>query len=189
MKVVLLSLICFLTCAATPLQSREGLSARKNQPLVHASSLEKNIHLLINDERRLHGLPLLGWSPELAGIAKNHSKDMSERKYFDHISPEGHNFLYRYKLARYDCSVRVGRTIYMGAENIALNYLYNSVTTMNGQAHYDWNSQDKIAEDIVEGWMKSPGHKRNILSPYFSHEGIGVSISPDDKIYITQNFC
>ena len=60
---------------------------------------------------------------------------------------------------------------------------------MNGAAYYDWNSQEKIAETTVQGEMKSPGHKKNILTPYFKAEGIGVVIAPDDKVYITQNFC
>ncbi len=77
----------------------------------------------------------------------------------------------------------------MGAENIALNHLYDSVTTVNGEPFYDWNSMDKIAETTVQGWMKSPGHRRNVLTPYFRSEGIGVVISNDGKVYITQNFC
>jgi len=37
--------------------------------------------------------------------------------------------------------------------------------------------------------MKSPGHRKNILTPYWKKEGIGVHIGPDDKVYVTQNFC
>jgi uncharacterized protein YkwD len=37
--------------------------------------------------------------------------------------------------------------------------------------------------------MKSPGHRKNILTPHWGKEGIGITISPDGKEYVTQNFC
>jgi uncharacterized protein YkwD len=37
--------------------------------------------------------------------------------------------------------------------------------------------------------MESPGHRENILTKTYDSEGIGVEISADDKVYITQNFC
>jgi uncharacterized protein YkwD len=39
--------------------------------------------------------------------------------------------------------------------------------------------------------MSSPGHRENILTPYWRDEGIGIEVesSPGNKIYITQNFC
>jgi len=60
---------------------------------------------------------------------------------------------------------------------------------VNGVAYYDWNSSEKIAGKALAGWMKSPGHRENILTPQWKREGIGVEIGPDEKVYITQNFC
>jgi len=74
-------------------------------------------------------------------------------------------------------------------ENIFQNNLYDRVMITNGVRQYDWNSVDRIAETTVDGWMKSPGHRKNILMPHWVSEGLGVSVSPDDKVYITQNFC
>lgn len=45
----------------------------------------------------------------------------------------------------------------------------------------------KLASSTVRGWMNSPGHRQNILNPYYDKEGIVVSISSDDKVYITQD--
>lgn len=159
------------------------------KPVLQVDDLEKKIHALINREREKHGLTLLSSDDKLAGIARGHSKDMSSRRYFSHDSPEGHDFSYRYRQAGYTCSLRVGNTVYGGAENIFLNVRYNSVTTVNGEAYYDWNSVKQIAETTVRGWMDSPGHRKNILTPHWRREGIGVFLSPDEKIYITQNFC
>lgn len=114
---------------------------------------------------------------------------MAQRDYFSHDSPEGHDFAYRYRRAGYSCEIRKGNTIYLGAENIFQNNRYSSVTTINGKAYYDWNSEAEIAETTVRGWMDSPGHRKNILTPHWEREGIGVHLSPANKIYITQNFC
>jgi uncharacterized protein YkwD len=178
-----------LSCAAPPARIEPGVLKKRPQPKIVTAALEKQIHSLVNKERRKQGLSLLEWDDALSGIAQKHSRDMAARNYFDHYSPEGHDFSYRYQQGGYQCALRTGRTIYMGAENIALNNLYDSVTTVNGKAYYDWNSQEKIAETTVQGWMKSPGHRKNILTPSFRHEGIGVFIAPGDKVYITQNFC
>jgi uncharacterized protein YkwD len=50
-------------------------------------------------------------------------------------------------------------------------------------------SIEETASQAVVGWMGSPGHRRNILEPSYDREGIGVGISADEKVYVTQNFC
>ncbi len=129
------------------------------------------------------------WNERLAAIARSHSKDMGRRDYFSHDSPEGYDFLARYRQQGFTCAIRIGNLIHQGAENIALNNLYDSVTTVNGTAYYDWNSAEKIARTTVQGWMNSPGHRKNILTPHWKSEGIGVFITPDARVYVTQNFC
>ena len=48
---------------------------------------------------------------------------------------------------------------------------------------------EEIAQSTVDGWMDSEDHRKNILTEKFDREGIGVVISDDDKVYITQNMC
>jgi len=186
---VIIGLAVLFSCASSPAQIDPRDYKQRPQPKINAAALEKQIHALINKERQLKGLAQLGWDDVLAGIARNYSRDMATRHYFDHYSPEGQDFSKRYQQAGYQCAVRINRTIHMGGENIALNHLYDSVTTINGQAFYDWNSEDKIGETTVKGWMNSPGHRQNILTPYFQHEGIGVFIDREGKVTVTQNFC
>jgi len=185
--IMLFSMI--VSCAGLQPTHSSRLTDSKSKPSISITKLETAIHALINKERQDNGLTRITWDDALSAIARKHSRDMSKRHYFDHYSPEGHDYLYRYEQGGYQCAVVEGHTIHMGAENIALNHLYDSVTKVNGEAFYDWNSQDKIAETTVQGWMRSPGHRKNILTPYFRKEGIGVFISPDDKVFITQNFC
>lgn len=95
--------------------------------------------------------------------ARNHSLDMGEQAYFEHDSLDGRTFA--------DRMTMVG---FMGAspwgENIAA-----------GQSS---------PEDVVEGWMNSPGHCRNIMNPDYRTIGIGyahVDGSPYGH-YWTQDF-
>jgi uncharacterized protein YkwD len=182
--------ICSLSCNAPHSAGHpDGPLLYRPKPQVDASVLERRIHTLINKERDKHGLSLLAGNDTLSRIARGHSKDMGSRRYFSHDSPEGHDFSFRYQQGGYTCALRVGNTVHMGAENIYQNIRFNSVATMNGEAYYDWNSEEQIAETTVRGWMDSPGHRKNILTPHWRSEGIGVFLSPDEKVYITQNFC
>ncbi len=166
-----------------------GNYKKKKKPRINIAKLEAQIHTLINQERKRKGLKPLAWNAALSRIARTHSRDMARRDYFNHYSPEGRDFLWRYERAGFSCGIRIGNTIYTGAENILQNNLFDSVTTVNGVPYYDWNSQKKIAETSVRGWMKSPSHRKNILIPHWRSEGIGVVVAPDGKVYITQNFC
>lgn len=168
-----------------------GARRQKPQPTVEAADLATRIHALINRERKKHRLKTLDWSKDLAQISEKHSRDMEMRNYLSHSSPEGQGFIDRYRQAGYVCEIQSGSIIYQGAENIALSHLYNSSIIEDGVVYRNWNSTQDIAQRTVSGWMKSPGHRKNILAPQWRQEGIGVRIepSPGHKIYITQNFC
>jgi uncharacterized protein YkwD len=159
------------------------------QPTVEATDLAKRIHEQINKNRNKYGLQSLAWSDALTRIAVKHSRDMANRSYIGHNTPEGKTFSDRYRQGGYSCGIRVGNTIHTGAENIALSRLYNSTTTENSITYYHWNTVQEIALRTVDGWMNSPGHRENILTPHWRQEGIGIEIGPGNNIYITQNIC
>ena len=48
-------------------------------------------------------------------------------------------------------------------------------------------SPERFAKAAVDGWLKSPGHRANILSPYFDRSGIGVALN-GTTAYATQVF-
>jgi uncharacterized protein YkwD len=81
----------------------------------------------------------------------------------------------------------VGNVIYGGAENIHQGWTASAFYEGGSVAGY--NAPEEIAQQAVEGWMSSPGHRQNILTPQWTREGIGLAISSDGKIYATQNFC
>lgn len=161
----------------------------RSPPAIDGAEIARRIHGYVNEERARRGRAALDWDARLAGIALRHSRDMARRDYLSHDSPEGQDFDARYRQGGYRCAIRVGSLVHAGAENIALGRLYNSMRVVNGVADYDWNSAEQIARKVVDGWMDSRGHRRNILAPHWRREGIGVEIHPDNKVYVTQNFC
>ena len=158
---------------------------------ISPATLADRVHELINEQRVTGGLPALSSDPALTDIAENHSADMAANNYFSHVSPSGQTPTDRGTAAGYTCRKEYGSYYTYGiAENIFQNNLYTTVTYYsNGTYVYDWNSQEQIAQTTVGGWMNSTGHRKNILTPTYDREGIGVAISSDDKVYITEDFC
>ncbi len=167
----------------------ESSMGARSGPKINIDELEKEIHNLVNKERLIKGLSGLRWNKTLNAIARVHSKDMIEKNYFSHQSPEGHDFTDRYKKHGFACEIRIGNIIHSGAENISQDNLFDSVVYKDGAAFYNWNTQKEIAGSVVRRWMSSRGHRENILSPYWKSEGIGAAISEDGKVYVTENFC
>jgi uncharacterized protein YkwD len=187
----------------TPTPNLEQPVANLEQRDPRCVTLEERIHELINGERTKHGLNPLVWNDQLAQAARNHSNDMSTRNYFEHFSPEGHDYLWRYKQVKFYDRVRIGNTSYSGTENIALNTIamMQTITTSDSRERVIKIEQnlipiplETVAQSIVDGLMKSPGHRENILTPHWGREGIGAAITTDQKtgnivVYVTQNFC
>jgi uncharacterized protein YkwD len=109
---------------------------------------------LLNKKRRSHGLLRLRGNGRLHNAAGRHTVDMARRHYFSHTSISGASFLDRIRHTGY---LRRARRWSVG-ENIA------------------WGTGAlSTPRAIVRAWMRSPGHRANILSPRFREIGIGIS--------------
>lgn len=196
---VLLTAGCITTVStAEETQSpQERATELKAQLLAEVQYFKENagylaglIHGGINDKRRENGLPSLTWDPQLANIALSHSRDMAERGYFDHLSPEGEDFADRYDKYNYSKDTRIGNQVYIGGENLFLSNVVESYTYNENTGEvfeYKFYSLEELARSTVDGWMDSPGHRENILTP-FSREGIGIYVTDEGEVYITENF-
>lgn len=121
------------------------------------SAYEQKVVDLTNQERVKNGLPALKVDLTLSKMAHEKSRDMSANGYFSHTSPTyGSPF---------DMMKQYGITYSYAGENIAM-----------GQ---------KTPEEVVNAWMNSEGHRKNILSPNFTHIGVGY-VSQGN--YWTQEF-
>lgn len=130
-------------------------------------AIEAAIHAGINAERVKNNLPILAYNAKLAGIARMHSEDMLRKGYFSHSDEDACNSGCRLTKAGYVWGA-VGENIYLIHTSFKL-------------------SPEKIAANIVAGWMASPGHRENILSTLFSEEGIGIA-EERDTLYATEDF-
>ena len=190
LKIIVVFILCVLCIAGDALsRERNALPHRSSRPDIDITQLEKKIHVLINKERTKRGLSALSWNDGLRKVARKYSKVMAEQNFFSHNDPDGRSFCDRYKAEGFECRIRVGGTICLGAENIAQDNLYSSYFYRDGERFFNWSTEDQIAGSVVKRWMSSDGHRANILTPYFKRQGIGVAFSDDGKVYITENFC
>lgn len=127
-------------------------------------SLEKKVFALINEKRAEQNLPPLAWSDEVAKIARSHSQNMANYKFFSHIGLDGTMVSDRAD----HFGVSKWRAI---GENIAFNRGY-----------------ENPCEFAVERWMLSATHKQNLLDNRWKESGIGVAVTNDGSYYFTQVF-
>jgi len=141
-------------------ESNETVNLRfKTTDVTVDESSEEKMLAMVNSEREKEGVPLLVMDEKLRLLARDYSKDMFARGYFSHYNPEGASPFDRMSLR--DISFQ------NAGENLALA---------------------PNVDLAMDGLMRSPGHKANILSSKFGKVGIGVI---DGGIYgqmFTQEF-
>ena len=151
------------------------------------SLLESQIHELVNQERRKASLSNLEDDSALAEVARSHSQDMAINDFFNHENLYGQSPSERADAAGYSC-VNQG---YIGvAENIFTGWQFSAIITFQSTSTKAYFDLDELAKVVVDGWMNSPGHRRNILTERYNKEGIGVGVNPEtEAVLVTQNFC
>ncbi|MBK0009386.1 MULTISPECIES: CAP domain-containing protein [Priestia] len=150
--------------AKAPEQTQQNTKAQqsentdKTEQTKDASQFEQKVVDLVNQEREKQGLKPLTLNKKLSDVARTKSKDMMDKGYFDHNSPTyGSPF---------DMMKQFGIEYTTAGENIA-----------KGQ---------QSPEDVMNAWMNSDGHRKNILNPDFTE--IGVGYVKGDTTYWTQQF-
>lgn len=129
-----------------------------------AGSIEQQVFALINAERSKMGLSELEWSESLAAVARLHSEDMANVKFFSHRGSDGSMVD--------DRADRLG----LGAwRSIGENIAY-----MKGF--------DDPASLAVEKWLESPAHRKNLLGPNWKESAVGVAMTDDGTYYMTEVF-
>ena len=165
-------------------------SVANTQPDIDLQQLVERIHFLINAQRTRNGLVALSLDSGITAIAQNHSDDMALNDYFEHENLRGLNATDRGAAVGYDCiKTYEGYYTFGLAENIYQAWLFSSTTYINDVAIRDWYSQEEIAVLVVRGWMNSPGHRENILTDTYDRAGVGVAVSQEGKVLVTQEFC
>lgn len=135
-------------------QSSNDFPALAQPSLAGTDELQAAILKITNEERAKSGRSVLVDEPRLRAIAGSHSADMAIKNYLDHVSKDGMSPFQR--VGHYHRSLF--GTI---RENVAL---IDSSSLENS---------DDLAKQFMEGWMNSPGHRRNILAEDPTHLGVG----------------
>jgi len=168
--------------------------AAESMPSYDTEAMARTMHEQINAEREAQGLVPLSWSDDLATLSRAHSRDMVERDFFAHTNPDGESPTDRGERLEVSCRSVLEADRASGiAENIYDAAAYHSRrTTQQGDTEsvtYDWKTDDELSETVVQGWMDSPGHRRNILDDTYEAQGLGVAVSDDLRVLVTQTFC
>jgi uncharacterized protein YkwD len=154
----------------------------------------------VNRQRCKRGLVPLAEDPGLSRAASLHSGDMVVHEFFDHASPVAGRATPADRLAL--TGVQWTRL----AENIATLSIYDfrdKHFIVRDAANCDFafsrggpaikpRTYAGAAEALVDAWMDSSGHRRNILKPDMTRVGTGAAVKPDPQVcgelVVVQNF-
>ncbi len=124
-----------------------------------ADAMAKEIHDAVNAERITRGLPALSWNPQLASVAASWDQTMFQTGQFKH-----RDLNQLFNDPAFDHYGGLGENIYKGS----------GASFSSGSIHM--------------AWMRSDGHRKNVLSPSFDSIGIAILCAPDGSTWATQNF-
>ncbi len=180
-----------LATATNPESATTPATGIREIPLINPSSLEAKVHDRINSIRQEHNLSALGTDVALSSLARAHSRDMAANGYFGHLNLQEWDATARGAAMGYSCHKTADPYFtYAIAENIFATYQYGPVILADGRAGgVAWSTEDEIAEEAGDAWMRSPDHRDNILDPAMEREGVGIAISEDQLVFITQDLC
>lgn len=124
------------------------------------ADFQRRVVELVNSERAKSGLSPLSENASLDNCATVKSEDMVKMNYFSHQSPTyGSPF---------DMLSKFNIVYSYAGENIAY-----------GQSS---------AEEVMNGWMNSSGHRANILNVNFTQIGVGIAQKANGQLVWTQQF-
>lgn len=112
---------------------------------------------LLNQQRVAHGLPALAEDARLQAAAQAHAADMGQRHFYAHRDPDGVEPADRIQRAGFK-----GRTT---GENIAWGVGLSATPAR-----------------IVDAWLDSPGHRKNILRSSFTRVGTGIGYDAPEPL-------
>lgn len=127
-----------------------------------AATIQDLLHFT-NIERNSNRLRELAYSKELEKAAQRHAADMAKNNYFSHDGLNGSDLKDRVALTQYRYT-NVGENLF-------------------------WRTPDNDPGYAVQGWMESPGHRKNLLDEQFTEVGLGYAVDEENgKHYYVQVF-
>ena len=140
-----------------------GAESRTSQVM---TAEEHEVFRLCNERRMVAGFSPCKASGLLIVAARGHSKEMMDLGFFDHVSPTP------------------GRT--MPWDRVALTGAQTNRVAENLYEAEDYPLSTTPAQ-AVSTWMRSSGHRHNILGPANVNMGVGICLR-GTKVVVTQLF-
>lgn len=122
------------------------------------ASVSQSILDLTNRARRQAQQGSLSLDSKLSAAAQRHADDLARGAQFSHQGSDGSTLVDRVKGSGY-AYWTIGENIYYRSPN---------------------NSPD----EAVQGWLRSPGHRNNMLNGTFTQLGVGYATSGDRHYYV-----
>lgn len=151
--------VVLLACLPVALLAPVLVGAPAQAAVVAGTTLEAQLVTLTNQQRTRAGCRAVPVNARLVNAARAHSRDMAVRNFFSHTGTGGTTFVVRTKRAGYNFGL---------SENIGWGY--------------------RTAATMMTAWMKSAGHRRNILNCTAKSVGVGVAYKSNGTPYFTQVF-
>lgn len=147
-----ISILCALTLSA---QDFKGAPSGFEKTASSNNDFEKEVLVLINKIRTRKGLNKLQMHPALTQAARYHAMDMAKESYFDHNSMDVDSRGREKQVCKTFDRIRkfTRGSIFACGENIAAGQM--------------------TPADVVETWMKSKGHRKNIIKKNIRYMGMG----------------
>ena len=130
------------------------------KPTHTVEEIKERIIELVNDERIKGGFKPLSNNQLLDKSAELKAKDIVDKNYWSHNSPEGTEPWHFFQ--------KVGYVYQEAGENLARGYF--------------------SGDEIVDSWMNSQTHKDNILTTRYTDIGIGIAYSPVNGRIVVAHF-
>ncbi len=163
-------LLLFLSSLQVP-QTSASLSSpsgpRQNATFDTLHRMNRYVFQYTNEVRRKRAQSTLQYDSTLADVACTHSADMYRRDFFQHVNPDGER--------PHDRVGQLHRRLYgQVGEN-----LYQQIDIRRGE--------QAIAREMIDQWMNSLPHRKNLLRPPFTHVGV-CALRKADTLLATQVF-
>ena len=127
--------------------------ARETADLRDLGRVRGELLARIDAERRRDRRQPLSLNAQLDQAAQRHAEDMLARSYFAHRSPDGKTVRERSRAAGYQWAA-IGENLAEGQQSV---------------------------DEVVEAWMRSRGHRENVLDRRYTETGFGLALGRDPK--------
>ena len=139
------------------------------------------IKIKVDSVRKAHNCAPLANDSILYVASKHHSNYMIENNKLTHHE-KGKTKTPQLRVKYY------GGKNYLVGENV-LKTNYNTTIKSKKGKLFDTKSYGGLASSIVNGWVNSPGHFKNIITPSYSITGVTVSLDKEtNTLYTCQKF-